>query len=723
MAKSQQEARMEVAVPDVFVPNEINPAVASNFFAVHPESASGFAESIFDSLQNRPPFEAGQELARTLYQEALNILVKAERQALEKTKLNPGKGEFYPQAVFSNIVASRRALQSFDEANLTGAGSWLERLETARKGDAALWPETSGLKAQEIGEAHIIADRIGVLDFSLSFGPYLYIYDANHPAGRYVLDAITDVTSRGLGMNAPELDADAVFTARRARATLQSRANSDFWNQSAAEMMRTVWGEGVMGPEYPYFFRAESGTQAVEAALVYAQDTKKRLLLMGRMAQEAGFPKREDFADFARGKLELYENLKQQAKAGKQKMADLLEERSDSHERLALQYLHAAETHSFEQQLLKHYDLNKSDYGQEVIFFSGGFHGRTAAAKTGVRGSARVKYEGLPAVPWVKRITYSWDLDNSQGAELRKKIFAGKLTPVERKAIEDQMVETLEAYLKTNHEKVALVGIEPIQGEGGYRLNSPEFLQRLQDTAHKYDVFFLLDEIQTGMGRASAGAEVDGKPTWFLSQKYGLKPDLITGGKIFGEGVVFGRQESFDRAIFHAFNKVAGRTNSTFGGSTAGATQLAAAIPVMKEWLPHAQEMGQLFLTGMRNIEQEWDSQLVSTGTKLIGDVRGEGTMLAFDLPSPEVRALVHDKMVEKGLLTLTTGSNGIRFLFPFDTPKTAVEEMLEIVKQSLIEVMETKPDLSVRYDLPALDHVIAIFDKGIEEAKNVIDR
>ena len=78
-------------------------------------------------------------------------------------------------------------------------------------------------------------------------------------------------------------------------------------------------------------------------------------------------------------------------------------------------------------------------------------------------------------------------------------------------------------------ETVAAMIVEPIQGEAGIVLPPPDYLQKLRHICDKYDVFLILDEIQTGMGRTG---------TLWACEDFGVVPDILTFGKAFGGGVM-----------------------------------------------------------------------------------------------------------------------------------------------------------------------------------------
>jgi acetylornithine/N-succinyldiaminopimelate aminotransferase len=113
-------------------------------------------------------------------------------------------------------------------------------------------------------------------------------------------------------------------------------------------------------------------------------------------------------------------------------------------------------------------------------------------------------------------------------------------------------VEALEAAFT---DEVAAVLVEPIQGEGGINVATPEFLQAIRRLCDEKGAVMILDEVQTGVGRT-------GK--WFGYQHYDVEPDIITMAKALGGGVAIGAMMARDGI---AACLVPGKHASTFGGN------------------------------------------------------------------------------------------------------------------------------------------------------------
>src|ERR1700712_4048189 len=204
---------------------------------------------------------------------------------------------------------------------------------------------------------------------------------------------------------------------------------------------------------------------------------------------------------------------------------------------------------------------------------------------------------------------------------------------------------------------LAILVVEPIQGEGGFQTPADGFLPALQAWANANGGVIAADEIQSGMGRTGA---------WFASEHFGFEPDLVFFAKGIAGGLplagVTGRAEIMDAAQ-------PGGLGGTFGGNPVAA---AAAVAVFEQI-----EQDDLLAAG-RRIESHLRPALEALAAEfdVIGDVRGKGAMLAIELVEPGTatttktpNATAVQKIAayaaQHGVLILTAGTwgNVIRFL------------------------------------------------------------
>lgn len=198
---------------------------------------------------------------------------------------------------------------------------------------------------------------------------------------------------------------------------------------------------------------------------------------------------------------------------------------------------------------------------------------------------------------------------------------------------------------------VCAVMIECIQGVGGIRLVTPEFMQGLRELCDKYDTVLICDEIQCGYGRS-------GK--FFAHQYTGIRPDIITVAKGIGNGFPMGGV-----IISPKFVPVYGQLGTTFGGNHLACAAAIAVLDVMKQedLVSNAAKVGAYLMTELKKFPQ-------------IKEVRGQGLMIGmeFDEPIKEIRRKL---LFEQKVFTGVSGTNVIRLLPPLSLSMAEAEEFL----------------------------------------------
>ena len=235
---------------------------------------------------------------------------------------------------------------------------------------------------------------------------------------------------------------------------------------------------------------------------------------------------------------------------------------------------------------------------------------------------------------------------------------------------EQQALDQIEKAFADNPDDIAAIIIEPIQAEGGDNHFRPEFLQALQAAARRHDCFFIVDEVQTGVG-------MTGKMWGY--EHFGIEPDVLAFGKKTQVcGCMVGpRVDEEPENVF----KVSSRINSTWGGSLTDMVRFGRYLEIIEEerLVDNARELGDHLLRGLREIEEE-------SGGKM-SNARGRGLMIAFDLPSPELRGKAHESLLANGLLLLTCGVRSIRFRPALNLTAADADRGLEIVRKTLKEL------------------------------------
>jgi 4-aminobutyrate aminotransferase/(S)-3-amino-2-methylpropionate transaminase len=293
---------------------------------------------------------------------------------------------------------------------------------------------------------------------------------------------------------------------------------------------------------------------------------------------------------------------------------------------------------------------------QAVIAFEGGFHGRTLLSLSLTSKTHPYKAGLGPFSPEVYRLPYAQDYRGPSAAEALA-------------ALERALVTSVAA------ENVAAIVIEPVQGEGGFVVAPPEFLEGVRRICDDNGIVLVVDEVQTGFGRT-------GK-MWGI-EHYDVEPDLMCVAKSIAAGLplsgVIGRAEIMDAP-----------GDSAIGGTYVGnPVAQAAAVAVLDVFqdeglIERAVQLGETIRSRMSAWQQRWDA---------IGDVRGLGAMLAIELvhdrdtkdPAPELASAVVEAAAERGLLLLKSGiySNCIRVLLPLVISEAELDEALGVWEEAL---------------------------------------
>lgn len=226
-------------------------------------------------------------------------------------------------------------------------------------------------------------------------------------------------------------------------------------------------------------------------------------------------------------------------------------------------------------------------------------------------------------------------------------------------------VEDLRAHFSSD---VCAVLIEAVQGEGGIRPVSQEFMTAARELTRSTGALLICDEIQAGMGRT-------GK--WFAYQHYGVQPDVTTVAKPLAGGLPLGALLATEEAA-RAFTP--GMHGTTFGG---GPLACAVAFAVMEAieregLLGHVKDVGGYFAQRLRALAAAHAS---------VVDVRGLGLMLAVELESAELAAAAAAAMMQRHILINRTSETVLRFLPPFLLEKQHVDVAVETLNEVLTEL------------------------------------
>ena len=294
----------------------------------------------------------------------------------------------------------------------------------------------------------------------------------------------------------------------------------------------------------------------------------------------------------------------------------------------------------------------------EIAVFDHGYHGRTNLTMA-MNFKAMPYASGMgPFAPGVTHVPMSYPFRDGgiSGEDAAKRA----ITYMEK---------------RIGGSNLAAIVIEPIQGEGGFMVPAPGFLQALDKWAKENGIVMVADEVQSGIARTGR---------FFASHwEEGFEPDLITFAKGIAGGMpisgVVGRAEIMDSV--HA-----GGLGGTFGGNP---VSCAASIAVFSEiekdnLLEEAKRVERVLGGGLRKLQEKHPE---------IGEVRGKGAMLAIELvhpgtkdPYPEAVTSMVAYGAQHGLLLLSAGTYGnvLRFLPSVKTSDALLEDALTVLDEAL---------------------------------------
>lgn len=201
--------------------------------------------------------------------------------------------------------------------------------------------------------------------------------------------------------------------------------------------------------------------------------------------------------------------------------------------------------------------------------------------------------------------------------------------------------------------------VEPIQGEGGIRPATEEFLQGLRKACDENGLLLVLDEVQAGYGRT-------GK--FFAHELYGITPDVMAVAKGIGGGFPLGACLATEEA---AKGMVFGTHGSTYGGNPLAMAAGEAVLDVILEpgFFEHVEKMGERLRSSLE--------QLIPNYDHLFESVRGKGLMQGIKLKHPS-RDFVAHLRDRHGLLTVAAGDNTVRLLPPLIIDENHIAEAIE---------------------------------------------
>src|SRR5579883_686678 len=302
-----------------------------------------------------------------------------------------------------------------------------------------------------------------------------------------------------------------------------------------------------------------------------------------------------------------------------------------------------------------------------IIVFDNGYHGRTLLTMSMTAKVKPYKYRFGPYAPEVYRAPfpypYRMNMTPSQAsdaclAELRR-MFVGEVAP----------------------DQVAALVVEPVQGEGGFMPAPPGFLKMLKALCEEHGILFVADEIQTGFCRTGQ---------MFAVNHDSVEPDLIIIAKSMGAGMpisgVVGRAEVMDAPP-------PGTLGGTYSGNPVACAAALAVLDIYEreDLAERSRQIGRIAMARFAEFQKQYP---------IIGDVRGQGGMLAMEIvkdretKEPDAQA-VSDILAaahQRGLLLINAGMYGnvIRILVPLNVTDEQLNRGLDILEDTLASVAKT---------------------------------
>jgi len=300
---------------------------------------------------------------------------------------------------------------------------------------------------------------------------------------------------------------------------------------------------------------------------------------------------------------------------------------------------------------------------QNVIAFFGAFHGRTMGALSLTASKPQQRRRFAPLLPGVTHVRYP-DVYRGRvrGAQEADNFALGCARFIEEKLFKTTLPP----------EEVAAIFVEPVQGEGGYVVAPPVFMQELRRICDRHGILLVADEVQSGIGRT-------GK--WFAIEHTGVEPDMVCMAKGVASGMPLG--VTMTRA--EIMDWVPGSHASTFGGNPVCIASALATLDVIEreQLLDNSASVG----THMMKRIADWPSRF-----KVVGDVRGRGLMIGVEIVKDKAtkehgnteRDRIVEAAFERGVLFLGCGPSTVRICPPLVVTKGQADLAVDVLEECI---------------------------------------
>lgn len=283
--------------------------------------------------------------------------------------------------------------------------------------------------------------------------------------------------------------------------------------------------------------------------------------------------------------------------------------------------------------IARKFGKTKGENCSKIITMKNSFHGRTTGAIT---ATGQTKYQ-KSFTPLLPDIVYA-EFNN------------------------------IESIKELADENTCAVIVEPMQGEGGMKPATKEFLENLRKFCNENNILLCFDEVQCGIGRTGE---------LFAYQSYGVEPDMVGMAKGLANGIPIGAVAA--KGIASTILE-AGDHASTFGGNplACSAAKVVLTKLTKENLLQNVKDTGTYLKNKLSKLVEKYD---------FVKEVRGLGLMLGLELTVPAKDIL--NKCMEKNLLLIGAGANIIRFVPPLIITKADADKAISILDEILGEVNE----------------------------------
>lgn len=213
--------------------------------------------------------------------------------------------------------------------------------------------------------------------------------------------------------------------------------------------------------------------------------------------------------------------------------------------------------------------------------------------------------------------------------------------------------------------KTTAVLLELVQGEGGVNVAHPEWVRQLKQVCEENDILFIVDEVQTGIGRTG---------TLFAYEQFGVEPDIITLAKGLGSGFPVGAVLAKEKV---AASFQPGTHGSTFGGNPLAMSAGMETIETILEGniLQEVKQKEKQLMADLIRLQQSYSR---------IKEIRGLGLLIGMELEG--AASFIVEQLQKRNILVLTAGPNVVRILPPLTTTLDELALFIGQLEEILLE-------------------------------------